>query len=246
MDFSAPSTYAFLAAYFLFSGFSAAAGMGGGMMLMGLMAPLFPPAVVVPLHGALMLTSNLTRVAMFYKHLPWPFLTPLLLGLVVGCLTGGQFVLALPPTLVQAFIGVAMLWFTWGSEPKLPPAWQTRLIAVVGFLHGVIGTLTGTSGLAQSLIGKQTFHKNAKVASVALNSAVLHALKIGVFLLAGVSLAPYLPLIAISIAVGMAGTWFGKHVLDTLIPDRWFEVMFKTIITVLALNLLWQVAQNIL
>ncbi len=80
---------------------------------------------------------------------------------------------------------------------------------------------------------------------MATDSIVLHILKIAVFLLSGINLWPYWQLIAASIVLGMAGTWFGKHVLDHFIPDAWFEWMFKGIITVLALNLLWGFAVSV-
>jgi uncharacterized membrane protein YfcA len=40
------------------------------------------------------------------------------------------------------------------------------------------------------------------------------------------------------IATSFIGTWLGKRVLD-VIPERLFRIAFQTILTVLALRLIW-------
>ena len=74
---------AFLTA--LISGFL---GMGGGMVLLGVMATLMPANAVVPIHGVVQLSSNGTRTLLFLKDVRWricfTYIGPAVIGLVVA------------------------------------------------------------------------------------------------------------------------------------------------------------------
>ena len=57
-------------AAFITSSISAVLGMGGGVILLGIMAILIPQGfMVIALHGIIQLVSNLTRTYVFRKHL---------------------------------------------------------------------------------------------------------------------------------------------------------------------------------
>ena len=59
-----------ISAAFITSSISAVLGMGGGIILLGIMAILIPEGyVVVALHGIVQLISNLTRAYVFRKHI---------------------------------------------------------------------------------------------------------------------------------------------------------------------------------
>mgnify|MGYP007032542001 CR=1 FL=1 len=73
---------------FLTSTFTAVIGMGGGIMLISVMPGLLPAAAIVPVHGALQLASNSSRVLFRLRHLAcsilWPFLARPALGSIAG------------------------------------------------------------------------------------------------------------------------------------------------------------------
>ena len=57
-------------AAFLTSSISAVLGMGGGIILLGIMAIIIPEGfMVIALHGVIQLVSNLTRTYVFRKYL---------------------------------------------------------------------------------------------------------------------------------------------------------------------------------
>lgn len=59
-----------ISAAFITSSISAVLGMGGGIILLGVMAILIPEGyVVVALHGIIQLVSNVTRSYVFRKHI---------------------------------------------------------------------------------------------------------------------------------------------------------------------------------
>ena len=59
-----------ITAAFITSSISAVLGMGGGIILLGIMALIIPEGyLVVALHGAVQLVSNLTRCFVFRHHI---------------------------------------------------------------------------------------------------------------------------------------------------------------------------------
>ena len=59
-----------IAAAFITSSISAVLGMGGGIILLGIMAMIIPEGyVVVALHGIIQLISNVTRSYVFRQHI---------------------------------------------------------------------------------------------------------------------------------------------------------------------------------
>ena len=52
----------------LTSFFTASFGAGGGVMLLGVMAQVLPPQLIIPLHGVAQLGSNAGRAAMSWRQ----------------------------------------------------------------------------------------------------------------------------------------------------------------------------------
>jgi len=71
--------------------------------------------------------------------------------------------------------------------------------------------------------------------------SVQHGFKILVFAAFGFSFASWLPLLAAMIGAGFAGTVVGRAVLMK-VPEKVFDTVFKTILTLLALRLLYHAA----
>ena len=80
-----------IAAAFITSSISAVLGMGGGIILLGIMAIIIPEGyVVVALHGIIQLASNVTRSFIFRKHIKgkiiWQYFPGAILGLCLSAL----------------------------------------------------------------------------------------------------------------------------------------------------------------
>ena len=54
------------------SALTAAAGIGGGLVLISVMASFLPPIVVIPIHGVVQLLSNSSRGLLLVRHVVWP------------------------------------------------------------------------------------------------------------------------------------------------------------------------------
>ena len=65
------------------SGISAVFGMGGGIILLGIMAALIPEGyMVIALHGIIQLVSNTTRPFVFKKYLQTKLIKDFLFGAI--------------------------------------------------------------------------------------------------------------------------------------------------------------------
>ena len=121
-----------IAAAFITSSISAILGMGGGIILLGIMAILIPEGyVVVALHGIIQLVSNFTRSYVFRQHIKgqiiWQYFPGSLLGL---CLSAVIIMILIQSFDVQSakdikfdflkpLIGIFIIWFLIGRRPKV-------------------------------------------------------------------------------------------------------------------------------
>ena len=62
-------TFFLIGVSFLTSTCTAIIGMGGGIMLISAMPGLLPAAAIVPVHGAVQLASNSSRVLLGLRHI---------------------------------------------------------------------------------------------------------------------------------------------------------------------------------
>ena len=93
-------------ASFFTSVVSAAFGLGGGAMMVAIMASLVPPIAVIPVHAVVQVSSNFTRALMMWKHIKFTWMIPFVIGTIIGALIGGQIVFAIPKHLLQGIIGI--------------------------------------------------------------------------------------------------------------------------------------------
>ena len=89
------STILIIAA-FLTSSISAILGMGGGIILLGIMAILIPEGyMVIALHGIIQLVSNTTRTYVFKKHIKKQLIKEFFIGAIVGLFISSLIILLL-------------------------------------------------------------------------------------------------------------------------------------------------------
>ena len=67
---------------------------------------------------------------------------------------------------------------------------------------------------------------------------IQHGFKIIAFGFLGFAFGPYIPLLVGLLVCGFIGTYAGKHMLNFM-PEHIFRIGLKTVITVLALRLLY-------
>lgn len=218
---------------------TASLGVGGGVMLLGVMAQVLPPQLIIPLHGVAQLGSNAGRAAMSWRHIDWRLIAAFLPGAVVGALIGSFVLVALPPAVMYLTIALFILYLCWG--PKLPKmvlgSWGTVL---AGGVTTFITLFAGATGPLVAAFIKQIYADRFRtVATFAMAMSLQHVLKIAVFEIAGFPLEPWLPLLACMIVSGAIGTWVGLKLLKRM-SDHHFQRIFNIALTLMALRLIWQ------
>lgn len=223
---------------FFTAAFGVVAGLGGGVLLLGVMATVFPPAALIPIHGAVLLGTNGGRVAVLWSHLQKHLLPLFAAGAVVGAVAGGQIVVALPTAVLQIVLGLFIVYVSWAPRITVR-AYSHRKFFLMGLVGTLAGMFVGSSGpLIAPYVVAACSDRRQYVATHSVFMSLIHGLKVIVFGTLGFSLVAYLPLIAAMIATAFLGTLVGRSILNRL-PEAVFRRVFQAVLTLLALRLLY-------
>jgi len=214
---------------------TAVAGLGGGMLLLALMAQLFAPAILIPLHGIAQFFSNANRGWIHRARLEWSYLRPFIIGSVIGAFAFVPLVVFVNPTIGALAVGVFILvvtWFPrWLNVSRLPYVLSGGLTSGLGVLFGATGPL------AMSAHPKANWTKEQIVGNHGAAMAVQHGVKVVAYMVAGVQLYQYLPHVVVLFIGAWLGTFLGTHILNNFSDER-FKLMLKWVLTILALRLI--------
>jgi uncharacterized membrane protein YfcA len=221
---------------FFTSATTAVFGLGGGVMMLAVLASVLPPTVVIPVHGIVQVGSNLGRAVVMRAHIVWALILPFAIGSVVGVALAAALVTDLPAKVLNAVLGLFILYSTW--TPKLKPAGVPNwVLAPVGAVSSFATMFLGATGpLVAAFISPDRLERHEVIASHAASMTIQHGFKIAAFNAIGFAFLPWLPMLALMVASGFLGTLVGRRTLDRL-PARAFSIIFKTILTLLALDL---------
>ena len=222
---------------FLTSAFTATIGLGGGVMLIAVMPGLVPAAAIIPVHGAVQLASNSSRVLFGLSHVQWRIFWPFIVGAVVGAFFGSHVIVRLTPAHLPVFLGFFILLVTWVRVPgrafRLP-----GYFAILGAAQMVLSLFVGVTGpLTNAFLLREDLPKDRLAVTNGMLMTATHLLKILVFGFVGFAFAPYLPLIAGMIVAVTLGSYAGTRLRGRL-SETLFRVVFKGLVTVLALRMI--------
>ena len=236
-DIDATAAAALIAATFIGNIISAATGIGGGIILLAVMANLMPAAAIIPIHGVVQLGGNIFRGTIQRAHIDWLTFVWFALGSVVGVAVGGSIVVALPSDILRAGLGLFILYTVWG--PKLRFVSEGNFVAVVmGAVSSVLTMFFGATGpFAMALLARRGYTPQQLIGSHSACMAAQHALKIVAFALLGFAFADWLGLVAMLLLASLAGSLIGSYALRR-IPAGTFATVLKGVLTLLAANLL--------
>ena len=235
---------------FITSSISAVLGMGGGIILLGIMAIIIPEGyAVVALHGIIQLVSNFTRSFVFRQHVKKDIIRQYLPGAILG-LSLSSLIIFFLITIFQVesakeikidflkpLIGFFILWFLFGRRPKLKDDHPNFF--GVGFVSGITTVFIGATGpLIAPFFLKGKLAKETIIANKAVCQAISHSGKIPFFIyfFQFDYFAEMKILIPLIIAV-FIGTNFGKKIL-AFIPERVFQFLFRAALTIIAVKLI--------
>jgi uncharacterized protein len=224
----------FVAASFFTSALTASMGIGGGILMLAIMAYGVPVAALIPVHGAVQLGSNAGRFLIQHRHVAWPPLLAFALGAAGGALLGARFVLALPEALLLGILGTFIL--TWLPMPHLSRL-GTAGFAASGLVSTFLSMFVGATGpLNAAIFGQALSQRLVLVATLAGIMTAQHVFKVIGFAVNGFDFSRWLPLVAAMIASGLAGTACGSLLLSRL-PEMHFRSGLRLVLTLLSLDL---------
>lgn len=217
---------------------STVSGIAGGLILLALMAFVFPPVLLIPIHTIVQLGVSSTMVTALWRHLMRNTVLPFTVGAVIGAALGGQIFISLSQSVLQLILGGSILLLAWVPQIARFGPERGRFV-FVGFVITFLGVFISATGtLLATFTAAVAPDRRNHIATIGALMAIAHIAKLVVFGALGVGFGSYAPLMAAMIATSIVGIWIGKRVLDR-IPETLFRNAFQIILTVLALRLIW-------
>ena len=235
---------------FITSSISAVLGMGGGIILLGIMAILIPEGyMVIALHGVIQLVSNTTRTYVFKKHLKKDLVKEFSIGVFFGVMLSVVIIIILiqlfqvssaneiKVEILKPLIGLFIIWYLFLKGPKKEK--QIGSFVPVGAISGLSSIFVGATGplIAPFFLSKNLLKENI-IANKAACQMITHLTKIPLFIyFFNVNyIDSYAVLLPLILAVFL-GTNFGKKILS-FIPEELFKKLFKLALFIIAIKLI--------
>jgi uncharacterized membrane protein YfcA len=222
---------------------SALAGLGGGIILLAVVAQFFVPAVAIPIHGGIQLVSNGSRAAILRKDIASRSVGLSALLLFPASLVGVALATSVPAAATRLTIGIFVLIVAWRPgvlKRQQADGLSDRTLVGVGAVSGFLNTTVGASGPVTSPFFKAvTASHTAFVATAGAAQVLAHLSKIVAFSLDDFSITDHILVIAIG-AVGVTvGSWIGTRLLGR-VSEEGLDLLFKVVLTALAVRLIGQ------
>jgi uncharacterized membrane protein YfcA len=233
-------------AAFLTSILSAVAGLGGGVILLLVIAQFVAPTTAIPIQGAIQLVSNSSRAAMLRQTISWPAVMWASVLILPASFLGVAVATALPEDVTRLILAGFVLVLAW--RPSLlrlsPPGSRTAdemrpVLLGVGAASGFLNATVGASGPVTSpFFRAATISHKAFVATAATTQVLAHISKLVAFSADGWSITDHSQMIAVGIVGVVFGSWVGTRLLDR-IPATRLDLVFKVVLTALALRIVY-------
>lgn len=224
-------------ASFFTSALTAAVGVGGGLLMLGLMTYILPIGALIPVHGLVQLGSNTGRSYLQRDHINWPIVRFFLAGSLLGVFLGAMIFIRMPIEILKGVLGLFILVIVWVKLPQLKNA-NPVVVALGGAGTTFVSLFVGATGPLVAVFLSKLFDSHKQMAAThGMTMTVQHFLKVIAFGFVGFAFWEWLPLVFLIVASGFMGTKFGTTLLNKISEEK-FKLGFKMVITVVAFDLL--------
>ena len=170
------------------------------------LAQSFSPGTLIPLHGAIQLSNNLSRTYVYKEFFKWHLIQNILIATIFGALVGILLFGAMPEQILIWLIAGTILFLTWAPLDNLILSLM-RNDWFCGFISGFAGIFIGANG---PLVTAYMRTKNLSPESLVANHGAVmifqHSIKILLFIyFFNFLLEEYLFFILILAVTGYAG-----------------------------------------
>lgn len=237
-DLAPASAAVLIAMSFVTLAMTGALGLGGGVLMLTIMAQLLSPTVLIPVHGFVQVGSNFGRAVLMRREIARPLVPYFVGGSLLGVAIGAQIVVAMPRGVLLLLLGSFVLWSVWTPRlrpARLPAPWFTLVGLVSAFCSMFLGA---TGPLVAAFLVPDPLTRQQVVATHAAFMTLQHAFKVGAFTSLGFAFMPWVPMLALMIALGFLGTLLGRRLLERT-PSARFALGFKLVLSVLAAKIIY-------
>ncbi len=206
--------------------------------MIAIISSILPISAMVPVHATMMIGMSLSRTWYFRKDIHWPIVIPFTIGALFGALSGTFLYVDLPEYFIAASVAVLMLLAVWVPDFELKREIPHPFF-LIGLIHAFLSALFSFGGLFQPVMVRTKLTKLQITATLAAGLMSMNFFKISGYVLFGFDYSSYLPVILLAILVAFPGAKLGKALLHK-ISEKQFRAVFKIIMTVFAIRLLYR------
>jgi uncharacterized membrane protein YfcA len=222
-------------ASFVTAAISAGIGIGGGSLLLGLMANVLPLSIVIPLHGIAQSFSNIGKAYLGREFIDFSITLPFVIGAIIGTGIGLLIWMHLPLSFNQMLLGGFLLISTWR------PTWLYlhRISTWIGgIISSVLSVFSGATGpLVMALLPIEKLSSKQIIATHGTIMTIHHAIKVVGFVLIGFSITEHALLIIGLFVASLGGSFVGNRMMIRL-SEKTAKKAIKWVLTLLAINLI--------
>ena len=212
-------------------------GVGGGVLILVIMAQFVPPSVLIPLHALVMLYSNLNRVVIQRRHIRWSYVWPFLAAGVIAIALVSRWVNSVPVDLGQLLLGLFVLIATWRPNWFQVGQWPASLS---GGITGALSMFLGAMGpIVMAVLPRAAWSRHEIIATHGMVMGLQYGVKALAFAWIGFEWIAYLPALVAMCLAATLGNLAGARLLGR-VSEQHFKFVLNTLLTVLALRLVVQ------
>ena len=234
------------------SGISVVAGFGGGLLVFAVLAATLDFVYIIPIHGAVMLSANITRVTMFWKDVDRAALKAFLVTFFPSAaLSTVAWYYLIETEAAQPYIKIAiaicLILFIALPDFQVKSTSRTKTMAMAGLACGLPVMLFNVGPLLVPFLIALDLKKNAFIGTFAFVGMVITASKLPLFFLIADRLSIETGLLTALMILGVVlGSYAGKAISGR-VSERLFKSIVKIILVgISAKMLIWDGARVLL
>lgn len=225
-------------AAFATAALSSMTGLGGGTILMAVFLTAgMTPVVAIPLHAAVQLVSNSSRVLAYMRHVRWRAAGRYLLGAIPAVFAAAPLVAYVNADWIRLLMAVFIVLTLWRGWTRVLHLQRRHALTTAGVLSGGVGSFVGATGpLSAPFFLRPGWPRTRVIGTLAMCTALTHGLKVVAFASYGYPVTTHWRLLLAMAAATVAGTLLGRR-LGSQFSERVFRGVFRFILLALAVKL---------